>query len=664
MNGATWDGDGVRFTLPADRAERVQLCLFEGPEAPVETDRRELERRADGRWQLYLPGAGPGLCYGYRAHGPWQPSRGDRFNPARLLVDPWARQVAGSLAWDPRLDPPADPAAPGRPNPRDSAPCVPRSVVVDERYDWAGDRPPAVPWSDTLIYECHVRGMTRLHEALPADQRGTYRGLAHPRVIAHLRRLGVTALELLPVHQIGDELHLQRSGLTNYFGYSPLALFAPHAGYAMDRAAGAPLREFRDMVRALHAAGIEVLLDVVLNHTAEGGPGGPTLSLRGLDNRAYYRLRADDPALYDDSTGCGNSLDLAKPRALELALACLRHWVEAMHVDGFRFDLATSLGRVDGAFRPNAPLLAAIVDDPVLSRVKLIAEPWDLGPAGHRLGHFPPPFAEWNDLFRDAARSFWRGDRGSGAPLRRAFLGSHQRLPVSRRGPHAAIQFVTCHDGFTLADLVSYERKHNEANGEANHDGGGNNLSCNWGVEGPTGEPGILAVRRRVASSLLATLALARGVPMLSHGDELGRSQGGNNNPYCQDNPTTWIDWRAAAGAEELIELTARLFALRRELGDWRAEEARWIAPDGRALSDEGAADRCFGLLLERDRRLIALFNAGARARLFRLPGRLGWRVLVSTAGRHGDRLAGSSARLAARSLLLLAQRPESGSAS
>ena len=543
--GAVADARGVRFSLLSVKADAVELCLFAGPDDDTETGRIGLERRTDGVWTARLPGAGAGQLYGYRVHGPYEPRRGHRYNPAKLLIDPWARALTGEPRDDPALrgwagDPDSDTA-----DEADSAGVMPKAIVVADAA--VGPRPPRprTPWRDTVIYECHVKGMTRLHPAVPEELRGTYLGLAQPEVIGHLRELGVTAVELLPVQQFASEPALLEAGLTNYFGYNPIALFAPHAGWATG-ADGCQVAEFRQMVDALHEAGIEVLLDVVFNHTAEGGRGGPTLSWRGIDNRGYYRLEPADPRRYLDWSGCGNSLDTSGAAGRRLVLDCLRHWVEAMGVDGFRFDLAVSLGRDrDGRFQPAGSLLEAIAGDPALTGIKLIAEPWDLGPEGYRPGRFPEPWREWNDRYRDAVRSFWRGDRGRKRDLATALAGSRP-LPGAARSLPLSIDFVTSHDGFTLADLVSYERKRNEANQEQNRDGNEADLSRNWGVEGPTSKPAIQRLRDRVRRSLLASLALTGGVPMLAHGDELGRTQNGNNNAYCHDGPLTWIDWQPA----------------------------------------------------------------------------------------------------------------------
>ncbi len=582
--GACWDGRGSHFAVRSGGAEAVELCLFAAGEA-AEGRRVPLLRGPDGVWETYLEGVGPGQLYGYRAHGPYAPDRGLRFNPAKLLVDPYARRLTGAPRWNEALlgYRSEDRRQDLTPHGTDSAPWAPRAIVTAPLPPLQVPRP-RIPWSDTVVYECHVKGLTRRHPQVAPELRGTYLGLAQGPVIEHLLALGVTAVELLPVAQSADEPHLARRGLTNYWGYSPLACFAPHAGYAT--AGGDPVREFRMMVEALHRDGLEVILDAVFNHTAEGDHLGPTLSLRGLDNVAYYRLRSDDPRRYENFTGCGNTLDFRRPAVLRLVLDCLRHWVEAMGVDGFRFDLAVCLGRAADGFDPHAPFFEAVAADPSLSRVKLIAEPWDAGPQGYRLGQFPAGWAEWNDRYRDAARAFWRGELGAGRELVRRLQGSRDLLG-ERTAQRQTVNYVTAHDGFTLRDLVSYERKHNAANGEENRDGDARNLSRNWGVEGSTDDPAIREVRRRVMRALLATLALSRGVPMLRHGDELGHTQRGNNNAYCQDNEVSWLDWSLDEEAEDILAFAREVFALRRDAGAFRVDRGevwRFFAPDGREI--------------------------------------------------------------------------------
>ncbi|WP_261574472.1 glycogen debranching protein GlgX [Frankia gtarii] len=550
--GVLWDGAGVNIAVAAPGAEAVEFCLFD--DADRETRHRLPER--DGEvWHGYLPGIEPGQRYGLRAHGPYDPGRGQRYNPAKLLIDPYARLLTGVLRPDPAIygfgggDPYSY-----EPDARDSAPFVPRCVVAGAaRRDGArrrsrrrhpADNRPAIPWSRTVLYEAHVRGFTRLHPGLPARLRGTYAGLAHPAVIDHLQRVGITALELLPVQASVSEPALLERSKINYWGYNTLGFFAPHAAYA---ATADPIGEFQAMVATLHAAGIEVILDVVYNHSAEGSERGPTLSLRGLDNAAYYRVEPTDPRRYRDVTGCGNTLNMTSPQVVKLICDSLRYWVSEMGVDGFRFDLATALARNPDAFDPAAGLLAAIHADPLLSSVKLIAEPWDVGWGGYQVGSFPAPWAEWNGRFRDTVRDVWNGRTSGVADLGYRVTGSSDLFEHGGRRPWASVNFVTAHDGFPLADLVSYTQKHNDANGEGNRDGESDNRSSNYGTEGPTDDQTILATRRRVRRGLLATLLLSAGVPMLLAGDELGRSQGGNNNAYCQDNPVSWQAWPGSA---------------------------------------------------------------------------------------------------------------------
>jgi isoamylase len=561
--GAHLEGDGVRVGVFSGVADVVELCLFE--DGGGET-RHALERADGDVWHGHVAGAGHGTRYGFRVHGPWDPGAGLRCNAAKLLLDPYARAIAGGVEWNAALD--GD-------NADDSAPFVPRSVVSAEPFDWGDDHPPRTALADSVIYELHVKGFTRLHPEVPEALRGTYAGLAHPAAIAHLQRLGVTAVELLPVHQFVHDRALVARGLRNYWGYQSIGYFAPHNEYA---ASGDQVAEFKAMVRALHSAGLEVLLDVVFNHTAEGDEHGPTLCFRGLDNPAYYRL-ADDRSRYVDDTGCGNTLDAHRPHGLRLVMDSLRYWVQEMHVDGFRFDLAVSLGRTTTDFDPFGGFLDAVGQDPILSEIKLIAEPWDIGHGGYDLGDFPPGWSEWNGRYRDTARDFWRGAPGTLGDFATRLTGSSDLYGRGRR-PTASINLVTVHDGFTLTDLVSYDAKHNEANGEDNRDGSNDNRSWNCGVEGPTDDPAVLELRARQRRNLLATLLLSEGVPLLLAGDELGRTQGGNNNAYCQDNPISWIDWD---GDRDLLDFVAAVCRIRREndvfrrgsvLRRWRASVA------------------------------------------------------------------------------------------
>ncbi|MGC5015601.1 glycogen debranching protein GlgX [Streptosporangium sp. DT93] len=559
--GSTWDGVGTNFSLFSEVAERVELCLFpdDGPE-----ERVELTEVDAFVWHGYLPGVQPGQRYGYRVHGPYNPSQGHRCNPSKLLLDPYAKAVEGDVVWNEAMfsyrftDP-------GSRNDEDTAPFMPKNVVINPFFEWGDDRSPRTPYHQTVIYEAHVRGLTMRHPAVPEDRRGTYAGLAHPAVIEHLLSLGVTAVELMPVHQSVPEHAMVARGLTNYWGYNTIAYLAPHAGYARSGLRGEQVQEFKAMVRALHEAGIEVILDVVYNHTAEGDHMGPTLGFRGIDNRAYYRLHDGDRRYYLDYTGCGNSLNVRSPHALQLIMDSLRYWVLEMHVDGFRFDLASALARELHDVDRLSAFFDLIQQDPVISQVKLIAEPWDVGPGGYQVGNFPPLWMEWNGKYRDSVRDFWRGSGSALPEFASRLTGSADLYAVSGRRPVASINFVTCHDGFPLNDLVSYDHKHNEDNGEDNRDGTDDNRSWNCGVEGPTEDAQIMSLRRRQRRNLLVTLFISQGVPMMLAGDEFGRTQHGNNNAYCQDNEISWIDWSLAEREGDLLGFVRRLSALRRE---------------------------------------------------------------------------------------------------
>ena len=688
--GAHFDGSGVNFALWAEGADAVELCLFD--EAGAET-RLALTDRTHHVFHGYLSGLRPGQRYGYRVHGPWDPASGSRWNPAKLLLDPYARATDGEY----RLDEAVYGHVFGGPDTvrdeRDSAPHVPRSVVVHEEFDWAGTTRPQTPWGETVLYEAHVRGLTMRHPAVPEQLRGTYAGLAHPAVVEHLRSLGVTAVELLPVHQFVSEEHLLRGGLTNHWGYNTLAFFAPHAGYsAALRAGGGPgsqVREFREMVRDLHAAGLEVILDVVYNHTAEGSEFGPTLSLRGVDNTAYYRL-AEGGRRYQDFTGCGNTLNVMHPQVLRLVTDSLRYWVREMGVDGFRFDLASALARTGQGVERLSSFFTAIGQDPVLSEVKLIAEPWDVAAGGYQVGRFPPPWAEWNDRYRDAVRDYWRGARQDVRELAYRLSGSSDLYQEDGRRPYASVNFVTAHDGFTLRDLVSYERKHNEANGESNRDGSEDNRSANHGVEGETEDGAVNRLRRRQVRNMLATLLLSTGVPMLVAGDELGRTQGGNNNAYCQDNEVSWVDWEPGPEWSRLLEFTRELTALRRAHPTLRQsvffsgtrvwpdgrQDIAWFTPEGNQMAqpDWFTPVRALGMYLsgrdvrERDPRgqrvvddsFLLVTHAEPDRMEFRLPDpEWGpeYEVVLDTGRESGPRtryLAGSTIPLEPRSLVLL----------
>jgi glycogen debranching enzyme GlgX len=599
--GATVLDDATNFAVWAPRASRVELCLFDDSGAE---NRLALTERSLGVWHGRVPGVGHGRRYGFRARGRWDPHAGARFNPAKLLLDPYARAVSGG--YDPRELTYAE---------RDSAPYVPRSVVVADDFAWAGERRPAVPWSDTVLYELHVKGFTRRHPDVPEELRGTYAGLAHPAVVGYLTDLGVTAVELLPVHQFVSEPRVSARGLTNYWGYNSIGFFAPHNAYSASGDRGQQVAEFKQMVQALHAAGIEVILDVVYNHTAEGPPNGPTLSFRGYDDGAYYRQLQ---GTYSDVTGCGNTLDATTQQTLTLIMDSLRYWVEQMHVDGFRFDLAPALTRNAQRVDLRGPFLSAVGQDPLLRGVKLIAEPWDATPEGYSLGSFPPPWWEWNDRFRDTVRDFWRGGADSVRDLGYRLSGSSDLYADDGRLPYSSVNFVTAHDGFTLRDLVSYEQRHNDANGEGGRDGSPDNRSWNCGVEGETADPQVRALRLRQAANLVSTLLLATGVPMLVAGDERGRTQRGNNNPYCQDNEISWLDWTHDPDWAPLHALTRRLVRLRREhpvlrqrrffvgrpVVEGGRKDLTWMHPNGREMTEADWYDtglRTLGLFLAGD---------------------------------------------------------------
>jgi isoamylase len=693
--GATWDGDGINFALFSEHATTVELCLFDDPDAPVESVRIPITDQTDQVWHCYIPGARPGQLYGYRLHGPYDPDAGLRFNPHKLVVDPYAKALSGDIRWDDAVygytigDPDEDRSF----DARDSAPFMPRCVVIDPSFDWGDDRAPNTPLHDSIIYELHVKGFTKQHPRVPQPLRGTYAGLAYPSVVRYLQTLGVTAVELLPIHQFVDDRHLVEKGLHNYWGYNTLGYFAPHAPYSSAGDGGEQVREFKAMVKALHAAGIEVILDVVYNHTAEGNHLGPTLSMKGIDNPVYYRLMPE-ARYYLDYTGTGNSLNVLQSRTLQLIMDSLRYWVLDCHVDGFRFDLAATLAR--GLYEGDrlSAFFDVIHQDPVLSQVKLIAEPWDIGPGGYQVGNFPILWAEWNGKYRDTVRRYWKGDEAQVAELAYRLSGSSDLYQADGRRPYASVNFITAHDGFTLRDLVSYNEKHNEANGEGNNDGDSNNNSWNCGVEGETDDHEVNVLRARQQRNMLATVLLSQGVPMLVAGDERGRSQGGNNNAYCQDNPISWLDWDLERDERELLRFTQRLIALRKEhpvlhrrsffqgraiRGD-EIKDIEWYRPDGSEMNDEEWANglvRCIGLLLngevmdERDQRgrpvqddvLFILLNAYHEPIPFTLPGiedSPEWEVEFDTARPGGDGFApiapGGTYELQGRSLVVLCQ--------
>ena len=665
--GATPTARGVNFAVRSSVAEAVDLCLYE-PGGDIERARVRLPGRSGDIWHGFLPVpfAAGGDLYGYRAHGPYAPERGLRCNSSKLLIDPAARALTG----EPQLGPALFDAGDGQL--QDSAALMPRCRIIDPSFDWGDDRPPGTPWRDTLIYELHVKGFTARHPLVPERLRGRYLGLAEPPVIDWLVRLGVTAVELLPCHAFMSEGFLRERGLVNYWGYNPIAFSAPATQYAIED----PVAEFRRMVRALHAAGIEVILDVVYNHTAEGDGAGPTLSLKGFDNGAYYRLLPGDQGRFQNWTGTGNTIDAAGAAGRELILDSLRWWVEAMHVDGFRFDLAPVLGRASDGFARQAALFATLRADPSLGYVKLIAEPWDLGPGGYQLGQFPAGWSEWNDRYRDTVRSFWRGDPHVLGAFAERFAGSSDLFRQRGRKPTASINLVTAHDGFTLADLVSYNEKHNDANGERNADGHADNRSWNCGVEGPTDDPRILELRRRQMRNLLATLLLSQGVPMLQAGDEFARSQRGNNNAYCQDNEIGWLDWSQAATEVVLVDFARRLCAFRRGRAELRRDtflkggrragrshDVSWLHPADREMKDADWNDprsRALGVLLAAagglGNELLILVNAGSEPVEFHLPQPArggGWRLAVDSAvpSAAGDEERGGTHSLVAHSL-------------
>lgn len=559
--GATFDGSGTNFALFSEVAERVELCLLDEDGTETRVDLPETDGFV---WHGYLPDVQPGQRYGFRVHGPHDPARGHRCNPAKLLLDPYAKAIDGQIDGHASLFS-YDFADPKKLNTEDSAPHTMVSVVVNPYFDWGHDRPPSHGYADSVIYEAHVKGLTQRHPGVPEDLRGTYAALGHPAIVDHLTDLGVTAIELMPVHQFVNDPHLQTKGLSNYWGYNTIGFFAPHNGYSRAANPGQQVQEFKQMVKTLHDADIEVILDVVYNHTAEGNHLGPTLCFRGIDNASYYRLVDDDPAHYYDTTGTGNSLLMRHPHVLQLLMDSLRYWVTEMHVDGFRFDLAATLARQFHEVDRLSAFFDLVQQDPVVSQVKLIAEPWDVGPGGYQVGGFPPQWSEWNGKYRDTVRDFWRGEPATLAEFASRLTGSSDLYEHTARKPSASINFVTAHDGFTLADLVSYNDKHNEANGEGNNDGESHNRSWNCGVEGPTDDAAIAALRRRQQRNFLSTLLLSQGVPMLAHGDELGRTQGGNNNGYCQDNEVTWVDWELDEHREALLEFTRMLVHLRRD---------------------------------------------------------------------------------------------------
>lgn len=665
--GATFDGSGVNFALFSENASKVELCLFDGVEDSHETQRIELTEHTDLVWHVYLPDIAPGQLYGYRVYGPYEPENGHRFNGNKLLLDPYARTIARDVRWSDELFgyKVGDAAEDLSFDDRDSAPFAPLGQIVDTAFTWGDDRPLRTPWHKSLIYELHVKGFTQLNEAVPEKLRGTYAGLASEAAIEHLKSLGVTAVELLPVHHRLDDRHLGKRGLTNYWGYSTLGFFAPDSRYIAPHLQQPPIQQFKMMVRALHAAGIEVILDVVYNHTAEGNQMGPTLSMRGIDNAAYYRISPEHPRYYIDFTGCGNTMSMRHPRVLQLIMDSLRYWVLEMHVDGFRFDLASTLARELYEVNKLSAFFEIVQQDPVLSQVKLVAEPWDVGDGGYQVGNFPVLWSEWNGRYRDTIRSFWKGDGGLLCDFSTRLSGSSDLYEVSGRRPYASINFITCHDGFTLEDLVSYNQKHNEANGEDNRDGTDGNLSWNCGAEGPTDDPEILSLRARQKRNLIATLLLSQGVPMIWSGDELGHSQRGNNNCYCQDNELTWLKWNLNDEQKEFLEFVRTVARIWREQPVFQrrnfflgrsiregVKDISWLDTAGEEMTDEAWRDgfaRSLQVRMAGDiigdvdehgeaivgDTLLLLLNADHEKKMFTLPlthGDTKWERLIDTA--------------------------------
>jgi isoamylase len=686
--GATWDGEGVNFSIFSEHATAVKLCLFDQADDPKPSDEIELHERTDMIWHCYLPDIRPGRLYGWRIDGPYEPQRGHRFNPNKLLLDPYAKAITNPIRASDAMygytigDPSEDLSF----DTRDDAGDMPKCIVIEPEFTWGHDRKPGTPWNRTVIYECHVRGMTMRHPNVPDELRGTYLGLASDPIIDHMLGLGITAVELLPIHQFVPERFLVERGLTNYWGYNSIGYLAPEVKYA--QVPGDQVEEFKSMVKTFHRAGIEIILDVVYNHTAEGNQLGPTLSLRGVDNAAYYRLEPDDLRHYMDFTGTGNSFNMVHPRAIQLIMDSLRYWTVEMHVDGFRFDLASSLARELYEVNRLGTFFDIIQQDPILSQVKLIAEPWDVGEGGYQVGNFPVGWAEWNDRYRDCVRRFWRGDPGQVPELAFRLSGSSDLYESSGRRTYASINFVTAHDGFTLNDLVSYERKHNEANGEDSRDGRDENFARNWGAEGSSTSPHVNRMRERMRRNFLATLVFSQGVRMLLHGDEMGRTQGGNNNAYCQDNEISWVDWDLSPQDRDLLAFTRetlrifrsnpvlrrRSFFTGRPLAGEQTKDITWVRPDGLEMTDGDwgdAENHILGMLIsgqatdevnERGRpvhgdTLLLLLNGGPRSRRFVLPsvqeaGR--WHEVLNTA-RPGPRPARQGAvNLVAHSLILL----------
>ncbi|MBU0503739.1 MAG: glycogen debranching protein GlgX [Candidatus Omnitrophota bacterium] len=674
--GASWDGQGVNFAIFSENATKVELCLFESPESKSEFCRIPILENTDRVWHCYLPDVRPGQLYGYRVQGPYDPESGHRFNPYKVILDPYAKAIGRQVVWSNEMfgyrigDPKEDISF----DERDNAEFAPLAAVIDSGFDWKSDRPPKIPWHKTLIYELHVKGFTKKHPQVPEALSGSYAGLASDAVIMYLKDLGITTVELMPIHHHIDDRHLTEKGLSNYWGYNTLSFFAPDVRYASSPVPQEGINEFKKMVYGLHKAGIEVILDVVYNHTGEGNQMGPTLSFRGADNVSYYRLSNENKRYYEDFTGCGNTLNMQSPRVLQLIMDSLRYWVLDMHVDGFRFDLASALARELYAVDKLSAFFDAICQDPVLSQVKLIAEPWDLGLGGYQVGNFPVGWTEWNGKYRDVMRRFWKGDGGTTGEFATRLSGSSDLYEQSGRRPYASINFITCHDGFTLEDLVSYNQKHNEANKEDSADGSDHNYSWNCGVEGPTNDPSILALRERQKRNLLAALLLSQGVPMIRAGDEIGCTQRGNNNAYCQDNEISWVSWSITESKKQLFRFTQKLVRLRREQPVFRrrkffqgrlirgsgVKDITWFDVKGREMTDEAwdaSSAMSLGVLLagdaiqevdERGERIVGdtlllLMNASSEDAFFILPAcRIGlrWELVLDTFDLNADAMA------------------------
>jgi isoamylase len=702
--GATWDGKGVNFSLFSASSEAVDLCLFDKASDKVESQRIRLKERTNGVWHIYLPGLKPGHLYGYRVHGPYEPAKGHRFNPNKLLLDPYAKAIGRELKWADEVfgykigDPQEDLSF----DDRDSAPFAPLAVVTDSTFDWGKEQRPNISWSETIIYEAHVRGLTKLNPHVPEDIRGTYKAMASDAVIGHMKTLGVTTVELMPVHHFLHDRHLLEKGLRNYWGYNTLGFFAPEASYSSDHNGVGAVKEFKEMVKRLHNAGFEVVLDVVYNHTAEGNHVGPTLSFRGIDNMAYYRTVADDPRYYMDYTGCGNTLNMVTPHSLQFLMDSLRYWVTEMHVDGFRFDLASALARELKEVNQLGPFFDTLYQDPTLATTKLIAEPWDLGEGGYQVGNFPVRWTEWNGRYRDCVRKYWKGDMGLHSEIATRLQGSADLYEHTGRLPSASINFVTAHDGFTLNDLVTYQDKHNEANLDENRDGTDDNNAWNCGIEGPTDDPSIVELRELQKRNLWSTLLLSQGVPMICSGDECGRTQKGNNNAYCQDNELAWFDWKWSESQKEFFKFACRVVALRRGHPSFRRrrfknevpevttsrESVRWFRADGNDMGpddwENGGWMRTLGMFMDgsapeirdpherevRDNNYLLLLNSHHEPVDFKIPPSLSktkWKVEMDTAKAEANAGKGgvmSTLNIAARSLVVLvATNPENNAA-